>query len=89
MLYVIDFDTIQYDKKTNNIIHTYIVINKLFIISIHLVSAILFRLTTDTKLCNDEVYVYLYISLLIKIVCNTIICVYNSMVCMEIITTNS
>lgn len=89
MLCVIDFDTIQYDKKTNNIIHIYIVINKLFIISIHLVSAILFWLTTDTKLCNNEVFIYLYISLIIKVICNTIICVDNSMLCMEIITTKS
>jgi len=75
ILLFIDYDKIKNDKFVELVIDYYNKLNLIFLLSFNISAAVMFWLYMNTDICNNEMYNYLFVSLIIKLVCCLLYCV--------------
>ena len=69
ILICLDYDKIKNDKSVELVINYYNKLNLIFLLSFNITGAIMFWVYMNTDICNKQTYNYLFVSLIIKLVC--------------------
>jgi hypothetical protein len=75
ILLCIDYDKIKNDKFVELVINYYNKLNLIFLLSFNISAAVMFWLYMNTDICNNQTYNYLFVSLIIKLVCCLLYCI--------------
>jgi len=69
ILICLDYEKIKNDKSAELVINYYNKLNLIFLLSFNITGAIMFWGYMNTDICNKQTYNYLFVSLIIKLVC--------------------